>query len=227
METRSSIWANTLGSNTIVVGATNGDPVLAQQLATGIIEVFVQWKINTGYQATTAALAFYKDLQNTYSAEVENAEITLKTFLDDHPVPVRGDRLPSEEVEIERLQRQLNSALERYKKAQDNLENSQLTEKINESEVRQKYLIVDAPNYPQKPTQSTKSVLINSLIFVVVGVVLSIGGVVVGTILDQTVRFSDDVTIWLELPVFAVLPDLKSDSKKVTGNKKVPNLPSN
>ena len=212
--TRHSIWVNTIGSNSLVIGATSGDPALSQQLANGAIEVFLQWKINTGYQATTAALAFYKDLVKTYAAEVQAAEEELKGFLDAHPVPVRGDRVPSEAVEIDRLQRNLNSISDRLKKAQDHLEDSQLTDKVNESEVRQKYLIVDAPNYPIEPAQSKKTMLTNSIIFVVVGVVLSVIGVVAATLLDQVVRFPEDVTFAVNLPVFAVIPEWQTEKKK-------------
>jgi capsular polysaccharide biosynthesis protein len=208
-ETRRSIWVNTLGSNTLVIGATSGNASLAQQLAAGAIEVFLQWKINTGHQATTAALAFYKDLVTTYSDEVNAAEDGLKAYLDAHPAPVRGDRPPSEDVEIDRLRGRLAVANERLKKAQDNLESSQLTEKLNESTTRQQYLIVDAPNFPYKSTQSNKSLLTNSIIFVVVGIFLAIGGVVLGALLDQAVRFPEDVTLRLNLPVFAVLPKWK------------------
>ena len=213
--TRSSIWVTTLGNNTLVIGASSQKAALAQQLASGAIDVFIQWKINTGKQATTAALSFYKDLVKTYSDEVLTAEDELKKFLDAHPVPVHGDRPPSEAVEIDRLQRQLSSANERFKKAQDNLESSQLSEKVNESEVRQMYLIVDTPNFPAKSTESTKTLLTNSMIYVVVGVVLSIFGIIIGTLVDQAVRFPEDVTIGLELPVFAILPDeLEPGNKK-------------
>ncbi|MCX6054735.1 MAG: hypothetical protein NTZ74_07470 [Chloroflexi bacterium] len=207
VQTRSNIWVNTLGNNTIVIGATNESPLISQQLAGGTFEVFLQWKINTGYQATTAALTFYKDLVKTYLADVQTAKGELQSFLNGHTVPVTGDRLPSEVVEISRLEEQLNAASARYTKAQDNLENSQLTEKINESEVRQKYLIVDSPNFPNKKAVSTTKQLTTSMIYVLVGVVLSVMGVIVGTLLDQTVRFPDDVSTALELPVFAVFPD--------------------
>ena len=217
--TRSSIWVTTLGNNTIVIGASALTPILAQQLANGAIEVFIQWKINTGQQATTAALSFYKDLVQTYAKEAATAETDLKKFLDDHPVPVRGDRVPSEDVEILRLQGLLSSANDRFKKAQDNLEASQLSEKVNESAVRQMYLIVDSPNFPDKAAQSKKSILTNSLIFVVVGVILSVMGVVVGTIIDPAVRFAEDITIHLELPVFAILPDWSPTKANKAGKK--------
>ena len=217
--TRSTIWVNTLGNNTIVLGASSPKALLSQQIATGLIEVFLQWKINTGHQATTAALSFYKDLVTTYYDQVQTAENDLKTYLDAHPVPVAGDRPPSETVEIDRLQRDLSSATTHYQKAQDNLENSQLVEKVNESEVRQMYLIVDTPNYPPRASQSTKTVLINSLIYVIVGVVLSIGGVVLGTLLDQAVRFPDDVILGLELPIFAILPDWGQAKSKPSSKK--------
>ena len=68
------------------------------------------------------------------------------------------------------------------------------------------YLIVDSPNFPLRPAQSTKTLLTNSLIFVVVGVFLAIVGVVLAALLDKAVRFPEDVVIGLELPVFAILP---------------------
>ena len=226
VSTRSSLWVNTLGDNTIVIGASNGNPTITQQLATGTVEVFLLWKINTGHNATTTALTFYEDLVRTYSAEVNSAKDELQKYLDAHPIPISGDRPPSETVEIDRLQSQLSTATGRYVKAQDELENSRLTEKINESEVRQKYLIVDSPSYPNKPALSTTKKITNSAVFILVGVVLSLLAVVVGSLLDRTFRFPEDVHFQLELPVFAIFPDwnipvvIKKSKKKDKKNRK-------
>ena len=55
---------------------------------------------------------------------------------------------------------------------------------------------------------------ISGLIFVVVGVVLSIMGILGGALLDRSHRFAIDVRHTLDLPVLALVPDVAEKKKK-------------
>lgn len=206
---RAAVWVNVLGKNTIQVGAAHEQAEVAQQLAAGVIEVYIQWKINTGQEETTTALKFFEGLVAQYQMEVDRAEGDLQAYLEAHPPPLHGDRPPAEEVAIERYSQKLTDALSRFKKAQDDLQTAQLNVAVNESNVRQTYLMLDAPRYPIEPTQTKKDLLMGAAIFLGVGVVLSVGGVVVGALLDRSLRFPEDVQILLELPLLTSLPTAK------------------
>ncbi len=206
IEARSGVWVQTLGKNLIMVGAAHEQAKVAQQLAAGTIEVYIQWKINTEREESTAALQFLENLAATYQADMEAAESELRAYLEAHPPPLRGDRPASEEIEIERLQRALDMAVGRYTKSLDDLEATQLAGAVAESKVRQTYLLLDAARLPHTPQSSKKSALMGAVIFVVVGVFLSGAGVVGAAMLDRSVRFPEDVRFALELPVLTVIP---------------------
>ncbi len=219
-DARSAIWVGTLGNNTITVGSINRDPAIAQQLASGTINTYVQWKINTGRDQTVTAQDFFASLVENYQKDVTTAQGKIKDYLDSHPMPLSGDRPASELVEIEQLNSELSTAVDRYKKALENLESSQLSLAVNESKVRQTYLLLDGPRFPLKPSQTTKSALITSVIFVFVGVFLSLAGIVVAALFDRSLRFPQDVRQTVELPVFTQLPGQVQAAKPQKAKKK-------
>lgn len=206
IEAREAVWVQTLGKNLLMVGAAHERPGVAQQLAAATIEVYIRWKINTDLEESTAALRFLEELAERYRVDMEAAEEELRAFLESHPTPVRGDRPAGEEVEVERLQRALDIAVGRYTKALDDLESTQLAGAVAESKVRETYLLLDAARLPHSPQRSKKSALIESAVFVVVGLFFGVVGVVGAALLDRTIRFPEDVRIALELPVLGVIP---------------------
>jgi capsular polysaccharide biosynthesis protein len=207
VEVRSSVWADVLGKNTIVIGAKHEQPEIAKQLAAGVIEVYTQWKINTGREETAAALLFFDDLVKDYQSEVDNAEAELQAYLEKYPAPVRGERPPSEQVALDRLNKNLTDTMVRLNDTQNSLRTAQLNAAVNESNIRQTYLLIDAPNIPIEPTKSKKSLLIDSAVFIILGLMISVVGIVIGALLDQSIRFPQDTQQWLELPLIACLKD--------------------
>jgi len=207
-QAREAVWARTPGRNLITIAAAHEQPKVAHQLAAATLEVYLQWKINADREESDAAILFLKDLAATYHADMETAEGNLRTFLESHPPPVRGDRPGSEQVDIERLQRDLDTAVARYSQTLDNLEATQLSAAVAEGQVRQSYLLLDAPHLPTSPERSKKAILLESAIFIAVGAFLSLIGVVGGALLDRCLRFPEDARFLLELPILASLPDL-------------------
>jgi hypothetical protein len=80
--------------------------------------------------------------------------------------------------------------------------------------VRQTYILIDAPELPDKPEISTRQIAINLAVFLLVGIVLSSVAIVGSALLDRTFRFPFDVTQNLELPVLAAIPDITPAGRK-------------
>lgn len=205
-EVRDAIWVDDLGNNTVTIGAAHEDPVIAQQLAQATIDVFLQWKINAGREQSDAALTFIQNLVDEYQKETEAAEKELKSYLEAHPEPVRGSRPPLETIEINRLQNNLTNAMDRTRQALDDLENTQLTSAVNESNIRQIYLLFDAPRVPTEPARSLRSIARDLIIFTLIGILVTIVGLITASFIDRTFRFKEDVEQKLGLPVIASLP---------------------
>jgi len=213
VEVRRSVWAQTLGNNLVQVGASSNDAETAEQLSTALLEVYLQWRINSDQQESATAQQFFTNLVKKYQDDLNNARAELKTYLDQNPDPVRGDRTSSEKIELDRLQgmidlysKQLVSAIEKEEDARLNMSKS-------ESDVRQKYYVIDAPVFPSGPENSKRQAAINAAVYVAVGVVLAIVAVVVSALLDRALRFPVDVRHGLNLPVLASIPEPKQAQK--------------
>jgi len=203
---RTAVWVQTLGNNLALVGAADEHPQLTQQLVNATIDTYIQWKIQADQQGSVAAQAFFAGMIDTYQSDLDLARQEMEQYLTEHPLPVRGDRPDTETIEIERLQAAMDLASTRLANALNKEEEARLALAQAESDARQTYLLIDAPRLPTAPESSTKAALMNSLIFVVAGVILSGVGVVGGALLDRSVRFPIDVRHGLALPVLASVP---------------------
>ena len=207
VETRDNLWVSSLGNNQILANAANENPVIAYQLVTSLMDTYINWQINTQQTDTEVAQSFFVELVQEYEQELSNARNNMKTYLRDHPEPIRGERPGDEALEIQHLQNGIDLAEARYANALNKLEDTQLAMAQVEADVRQTYLVIDAPTIPEKPEVSLKELAIRLGAFIAVGVLVSAGAVAGGAILDRSFRFPYDVTQHLELPVLAVIPD--------------------
>ncbi len=206
-EAREAVWTQAIGNNQVLVGAAHTDPLLTYQLVNAIIENYIQWKINADRVESATAQAFFGDLIAQYKNELEIARRELQNYLIAYPEPARGNRPDLELLEIERLQSNLQLAGNRYANALEKEENAQLALSQAESDVRQTYFFIDAPRIPEEPSTSLTEMATQGIIFVVVGVILSVVGIVGSALLDRSLRFPIDVRHGVNLPVLAAVPD--------------------
>jgi capsular polysaccharide biosynthesis protein len=198
-----------VGDKLVDISATGEDPVVVYQIVGATMDAYVQWKINSGYQESTAASAFFDNLMKPYQDEVDKTRSDLITFLTDHPQPVRGDRPPEETMEIDRLQALVKRSEDRLNSARDNGESARLSQAKSESVTKQTYMVIDQPQKPQDAVLSTKTITSSLTIFLVVGIFLTAAGVAGGALLDHSLRFPIDVRHGLSLPVLAMVPVAK------------------
>ena len=168
-EARESIWIMANGENQVRINAAHEDPQIAFQLVNATLDNYIQWKINTDRVESEVAQFFFNDLTEQYRLELEAVRDELERYLIEHPAPLRGDRPETETLEIERLQSELQLAGTRHARALEKDENAQLALAQTESDIRQSYFLLDAPQVPDDPAVSLKDTAINLAIFLVVG----------------------------------------------------------
>jgi uncharacterized protein involved in exopolysaccharide biosynthesis len=205
---RKGISVYTLGDNQTLIQARSETPAAAYQLVNSIIDNYIQWKINSKQSESQAAVDFFSGLITQYRSELDGASNALKDYITAHPEPVRGSRPYLEQFEIDRLNGEVKAAQDRYTGALDKEENARLALKQVESDSRQTYNVIDAPEIPLKSTTSLRKLALDLAIFMAAGVFLSTVLVVASSLLDRTVRFPMDVTSQLGLPVLAVIPNV-------------------
>lgn len=205
-ELRKSLKAEVRGDKLVEVSATSNDPELAYQLVTATMDAYVQWKINNDHNESVVAQSFFKDLIEPYKKELETARANLLAYLSAHEQPLGRERPTQEQIEVDRLQKEVERAEERVQSAQQNEESAQLALKKSESIVNQTYLSIDQPEIPQASALSIKKLGRDVAIFAGVGIVLTVLGIVLGALVDRSLRFSLDVEHTLGLRVLAMLP---------------------
>jgi uncharacterized protein involved in exopolysaccharide biosynthesis len=205
---RTELSVVAVGDSIIEISVKDKDPKLAQQLAAAVIESYSLWKLNGDRQESAVAQAFFASVIPGYQDDLQKVRDELETFLKQHPVQLRGERPAEEQVEIDRLQSAVEASAKRVQDALEKEESARLSQTQAESSVRQDYLLIDAPTVPTKPETSLKERATGPAIFVIVGLMLTIGGIIGGALLDRTIRFPVDVLANLNLPVLALVPDV-------------------
>jgi uncharacterized protein involved in exopolysaccharide biosynthesis len=197
-----------VGDSVIEIGVTSKTPKHAQQLAAATIDAYTIWKLNGDQQESAVAQSFFRDVLPGYQDNLLKAREALKTYLETHPVPLRGERPAQELLEIDQFQSIVDVANRRVENALEKEESARLAQAQAESSVRQDYLLIDAPTLPINPETSLRQRLTGPLIFVVVGFILTIVCVIGGALLDRSFRFPLDVQTSLGLQVLALVPDV-------------------
>ena len=212
---REAISYQTRGDKLVEISAASDNPSLAQQMVVATMDAYVQWKLNSDYQESITAQSFFQDLLPGYQQAVDNARADLIAYYNAHPEPVRGDRPPQEQLEVGRLQAALQRAEDRFSSAQNNAESAQLSQAQSESVTRQTYLVIDQPLLPTEPETSLKGIIQDLMIFVAVGLFLTLAGIGAGALFDRSLRFPLDVRHVLSLPVLAMIPTGKPEPATV------------
>ncbi len=213
-ETRSNVRIYSLGDNQVLITASSVNPTVAKQLVNAVIESYVQWQVNIQRAESEAALAFFTDVLVTYEASLEAAREEMRQYLEANPLPLRGERSGVEQIDIQRLQSNIDLVAARRASALDKEENARLSIAQLESDIRQTYLLIDAPELPDEPETSLRELALNMAIFVVSGVILSAGAVFGGALLDRSLRLPGDIERGLELPLLAMIPDSSASQKR-------------
>jgi uncharacterized protein involved in exopolysaccharide biosynthesis len=205
---RTKLSVVSVGDNIIEVSVKHKDPKLAQQLASAVIEAYSLWKLNGDRQESAVAQAFFASVIPGYQEDLQKVRDQFETFLKQHPIPLRGERPAEEQIEVDRLQSAVASSAARVENALEKEESARLSQTQAESSVRQDYLLIDAPIVPLKPETSLKERATGPAIFIIIGLLLSLGGIIGGVLLDRSFRFPLDVATSLDLPVLAIIPDV-------------------
>lgn len=206
-DVRTAVWVRTLGRNQMVVFASHENRQVTHELVEATIDVHRQWQINAALNESATAESFFDTLIVSYEEELFAARAELRAYLEAFPEPVRGDRPVTELIEIDRLQGEVGIAEERYNSALEKEENARLVAAQVESDILQRYFVLDAPTVPTEPETSLRKTAMNMVIITLGGALISVGAIIGGALIDRSFRFPIDVEHGLDLPVLATVSD--------------------
>lgn len=216
---RDDIWFSVMGDNLLMVAAINEDPVVARELVEATINSYIQWQINADREESVSTQLFFAELIQVYQEDLDLARDELRDYLANNPEPVRGSRPELEVMEIAQLATAVSLAENRLLSAIENEESARLGMIQAEGDARQQYFVIDAAKTPTQPASSKSEAMTQSIIFVVVGIVMTIIGFVGAAMIDRSFRFAIDVHHILDLPVIAQVPAPAKQKKKKKSKK--------
>jgi len=205
-DVRASISVYPDGMRLVKVVGTSPFPDVAHRVAEGAMESYVETVRAYEVSDNTVAIEFLRGKLPDYEADVAAAETDLTNWLADHPAPEEGERPEGELVELRRLESAIQTRQERLVDIQNDIAQAELSVEQKSAEVRQRYAVIDPPQEPTAAQPSTKKAIITMAMALIVGCLVSLAGVVIGTILDHTIRFPGDVKERLHTRVLAVVP---------------------
>ena len=126
--------------------------------------------------------------------------------------------LSDKEQEFVNLMRDVTVANEIYVMLAKRVEEA----KVAEASVATEVQVVDSGTLPEKPAKPKKALTL--LLAALLGALASSGFVVVRELLNRTIKNSDDVANYLDLPVLGSVPDMNDLRKDMEKNDKGPGL---
>lgn len=198
-----------LGDNLVEVRASHKNRQLSRILVDSVMTTYIDWKATSERKENEAAVAMLSDLLNDYEQERSQAATALDDFVTRYREPVVGNRDPKEQNDLDALKRALTNVEERIEDTKKNLVDANLALTRAATIVDQIYNRIDDPVDPPAARISLRNVAKIGGLFVGVGIVLSIVGIILGAVLDQSLRFPIDVQQRLSLPVLGMLPSIE------------------
>jgi hypothetical protein len=209
---RSSILAWADGATLFHVVATMEDPVAAQKVAAATIAAFTQNVLDANVADSQSAVTFWDNQATAYQAEVTKTRDALQAYLDAHPglADPTKPRLDAQTVQITELQSDVTRAQSRYDSALDKREEARHLAEQAKSDVGNRLSVVDQPEVPTFRQPKLRGMALTFAMFVILGLILAVGGVVVATAFDHGLRTPLDVKERLGLRPLASIPDVGS-----------------
>lgn len=211
---RSAVWTQTLGQNMVLIAAAYTSPTIAQQLSNGVVQNYIQWRVNTRSNEGIAAQGYFERLIPEYESAVRTARQDLQAYLVQHPDPVRGERPTEETFQIERLQSAVQEAAQRLSETVSKAEKAKLAGDRSTIDAEQTYTVIDTPQVPPEPSTSRRKQALNAAVFILAGLLLSVVVVVGESLFDTALRFPSDVQQKLGLPVLGTIPNVRLGPKQ-------------
>ena len=203
---RDDVWVQPLGDYHFLISGKSEEPLVAQQLVAATIQTFLNWNSSIGLADASASVEFFEEQLVKETAEFEAAQAAHRQFLIDYPEPIRGDRTDLERLDLERLSALREDASARLTDTRDKLDFAQLSYKLAETEVAQKYLIIDPPDLPDEPEFSLSTTGLTLGLFMLSGFVIGLLLLLINSLFDRTCRFPVDVRLGLKVPTLGGVP---------------------
>jgi hypothetical protein len=204
------------------VVATTDTPKLSATLAKATIDSFIDYTLQGDVSESRAAEEFFAKQLDRYRQELDEAQADLAEFAAAHPGGPQDERPLAEQVEVDRLRSIVEQAQAQYTTAQQKSDEARLATDKSMTDVSERLRIIDEPTVPTLPEPRLQAAVFTVMLFIVVGLLISFGAVVLATVMDRAVRFPDDVETVLGVPFLAAFPVASQSRRSRRAARKSP-----
>ena len=202
-----SVWAAAAGDDLVTVNAATSDSKTSFDLARAAITTYPRWNVEDSQKDSNKTLEALDRQVAPLQIRHDEAQETLNTFTVGLP-PIPEADLPSGmAAQLQSYRDQVESTREDLNAANANLTAARQTADQNADRINQQFREIDAPDEATAPEPRRKQDITTLAIFTILGLLVSGAALVVGTLMDRSVRFSDEIEAHLDVPVIATIPD--------------------
>jgi uncharacterized protein involved in exopolysaccharide biosynthesis len=206
---RASVGTSVIGDSLVQVSVTTRDPELARRIADATVKSYIDYVARTSVEEGTDTEAKTTALVTKAEADRNAANDAVKEFLTEHPNAVGANAPPVLAQDLLLRQSEFQLAEQRYSAARAAQDQADREAGTAGDVVRQRLALLIPAVAPQAPEPVLRTMVLTIALFAVLGLLLSLAGVVLAGSLDRTVRVPDDVTAQWGLEVVAVIPDVR------------------
>ncbi|MEO5722918.1 MAG: hypothetical protein ABIQ39_06605 [Ilumatobacteraceae bacterium] len=220
---RSYLSASSSGDNVLRISATTDYPDLSEKLASSLITTYVAYVLDVETSQYTAAATFIQGNLTTYQTAAAAAQKKLDDYIAQHPSPAIGGRPDDQALTIQRLSSALDTAQKQVVDTQSKLDTANLAVKQSQVDITQRLQVIDQPKLPSSPQPIMKKRVLLVGIFLIIGLLVAGGALLVVAVLDRTVRTSADLDgVPGDLHLIGTVPKLHTARR--SGHRIVPEL---
>ena len=225
---KSALDAGTLGINDIrfrVGASSDGDRLLkvtawwtdgttAVQLVNAAIAEYTVHVLELEVKQSTDAEAFWVDLKSTYQQAVISAQAALRSYVVQFPPPKIGERPTEQALELSNLNAAITQAQAQVTNAENNIAQARLATQQATGQTGEGLQIVDPPEAADAPEPIRRKQALSLAIYLFLGTFVVAAMVLLSTLLDRSVRTSEDIDVATGLAVVATVPSFGSAGRR-------------
>ena len=220
---RKYVSVNPVGTHLLAISYSDEQPRAAQQVVQAIIDSFNKEVLSSADSQNSVALAFYQKQLADATARANDATAALRSYLNAHPELTNGSAGPPVQVSqlianaslaaqhpelVKLIQDQTDAGAEQAK-FQDSVDQIEFSQSSATVGTAQSFRIMDAPVVPKTALTSKKKLLLPIGIAGLAALLFVVGGVIIMTLLDSTLRSARVASQRLPVPVFVAVPLLR------------------
>jgi uncharacterized protein involved in exopolysaccharide biosynthesis len=211
----SQVGASSEGTNLLIVTYIGTEPFLGKRLVEETLTVYNEKATDSDLRHSERAVTFYTYQVDQQKAKLDVAEQDYSQYLILYPEPLPGQIRPaSETAELDRLAGSVRLERALYEDALRQLESVRVVAEAVISNRTESFAVIDAPVVPDQPRLASSALILNLIVGLTLGGMITTAGIIGITWTDRTVRTREDVEDAVSIPLVERVPLVSGFSSK-------------